>query len=175
MDGIKINHVELNRPRGSCSIDEETIRTRFEEQMASHGKRSIVPKMPSEITTTKKRTKRRTKPRVTKTVELRVRTIKCAGLIPQIDGECFTDRRGSLITQCQKKSLGRQHGRMRSLNLNTEKFRTKRRHDVQGCGSKILSEADARRTKESKNSSIESETRHFRNQRWKRSQFNFNV
>jgi hypothetical protein len=42
MDGIEIDHMELNRPRGSCLIDEETIRTRFEEQMTSHGKRSIV-------------------------------------------------------------------------------------------------------------------------------------
>ena len=42
MYGIEIEHEELNRPRGSCSIDEETIGTRFEEPMTSHGIRSIV-------------------------------------------------------------------------------------------------------------------------------------
>ena len=42
MYGIETEHEESNRPRGSCSIDEETIGTRFEEPMTSHGIRSIV-------------------------------------------------------------------------------------------------------------------------------------
>ena len=42
MYGIETEHEESNLPRGSCSIDEETIGTRFEEPMTSHGIRSIV-------------------------------------------------------------------------------------------------------------------------------------
>ena len=42
MYGIETEHEESSGPRGSCSIDEETIGTRFEEPMTSHGIRSIV-------------------------------------------------------------------------------------------------------------------------------------
>ena len=62
-----------------------------------------------------------------------------------------------------------------SAKPNGEARTSKGAHEVQGYESKIRSGADARGTKESRNFSIESETRHFRNQRWKRGQFNLNV